>query len=184
LAGKGDFPRAAAHFEKALSIYPDYLVARNDLGAQYLKLKRLDEAERLFQFVLGRDPKNFNAKFNLGLVRVERQDYLNAMAQLRQAMALDPTRPVARLWLGFALLETGDVMGAERELTTALVMGGLECSAANYHLARIYLSRGDVAEADRSIRVYLKESPRGEYAEDARRLLPQIQEQLKPRPRK
>ena len=95
--GKGDFAQAAARFEEALAVYPEYLVARNDLGAQYLKLKRLDEAERHFEFVLARDPKNFNAKFNQGLVRVERRDYADAISKLNQAIAVDGTRPVARL---------------------------------------------------------------------------------------
>ena len=184
LAYKGDFLRAAAHFERALSIYPDYLVARNDLGAQYLKLKRLDAAEKLFLFVLERDSKNFNAKFNLGLVRIERQDYAGAMSDLRQAMEFDPTRAVARLWLGIALLETGDAPGAEVELTKALVMGGTECAAANYHLARIYLGRRDPSEAERAVRSYLKDAPRGEFAEDARRLHQQIQAELKAQPKK
>jgi hypothetical protein len=30
---------------------------------------------------------------------------------------IDSTRPVANLWLGFALLESGDLVTAERELT-------------------------------------------------------------------
>lgn len=167
---KGDFQQAAAHFNAALAIYPDYLAARNDLGAQYLKLKRLNEAEENFNIVLGRDPKNFNAQFNLGLVRIERKDYKDAISQLNQALALDSGRPVTRLWLGFAMLEMGDQPGAERELLKALVMGGAECMAAHYHLARIYLDRGDKAEAARELRAYLEESPRGEYAKEAKQL--------------
>jgi tetratricopeptide (TPR) repeat protein len=181
--GKGDFAQAAARFEEALSIYPEYLFARNDLGAQYLKLKRLDEAEKQFQFVLARDAKNFNAKFNLGLVAVERKDYAAAIAQLNQAIAIDGTRPVARLWLGFALLETDDSAGAERELLKAVVMGGAECAAANYHLARINFGRGDAAEASRLLGVYLEEAPKGEYASDARQLQKQIQTEAKSRPK-
>jgi TolA-binding protein len=46
---KGNITQAADHFQQAVSLYPEYLAARNDLGAQYLKLKRVDEAERLFQ---------------------------------------------------------------------------------------------------------------------------------------
>jgi Flp pilus assembly protein TadD len=180
---KGDFLRAAGHFEQAVQIYPEYLAARNDLGAQYLKLKRLDEAESHFRLVLARDPKNFNAKFNLGLVRVERKDYADAVSQLRQAIALDGTRPVAHLWLGFALLQTGDPAGAEQELTKALVMGGDDCVAANYHLARIYLGRGDAQEAARSARSYLEEAPKGEYAAEARQLLKQIDGETKARPK-
>jgi Flp pilus assembly protein TadD len=179
---KGDFMQAAARFEEALSLYPEYLAARNDLGAQFLKLKRLDEAEKQFRTVLARDPRNFNAVFNLGLVRVERHDYAGAISQLNQAIATDGSRPVARLWLGFALLETGDLPNAERELVKAVVMGGAECAAANYHLARIYLSRGDTAEAARSVRVYLEEAPKGEYADDARQLQKKMQGAVKSQP--
>ena len=174
---KGDFVNAAAHFQEAISIYPEYLAARNDLGAQYLKLKRLDEAEKDFQIVLEKDPKNFNAKFNLGLVRIERKNYPEAILQLNQAIVIDSTRPVARLWLGFALLETGDLAQAERELTKALVMGGGECIAAHYHLARIYLSRGDRTEALRAVRAYLDDAPKGEYAKEAKQLENQIKAQ-------
>jgi hypothetical protein len=83
LVNKGDFTQAAEHFQQAISLYPDYLAARNDLGAQYLKLKRLDEAEKLFQGVIEEDPKNFNAKFNLGLVRIERKNYLEAISRIK-----------------------------------------------------------------------------------------------------
>ncbi len=167
---KGDFNRAAHHFQEAISIYPEYLAARNDLGAQHLKLKQLDQAEKHFHLVMERDPKNFNAQFNLGLVRIERQDYLDAIDQLQRAIAIDTGRPVARLWLGFALLQTGNVAPAERELTRALITGGAECVAAHYHLARIYLLRGDTAEASRAVQAYLMESPKGEYVAEASEL--------------
>ncbi len=176
---KGDVATAATYFEKALSIYPEYLAARNDLGAQFLKLKRIDEAEKNFQMVMTADPKNFNAKFNLGLVRVERKEYPEAIYQLNEAIVIDSTRPVARLWLGVALLESGDLASAEKELMKSLLMGGPECTAAHYHLARIYLSRGDSAEAFRSVRAYLDEAPKGEYANDAKELERKLKAQSK-----
>ena len=177
LVSKGEIMQAAGHFQQAISLYPEYLAARNDLGAQYLKLKRLDDAEKLFQAVLAADPKNFNAKFNLGLVRVERKNYLEAISELRQAIVIDSTRPVARLWLGFALLESGDPASAETELTKALVMGGSECVAAHYHLARIYRARGDTTEALRAVRAYLDEAPKGEYVKEAKQLEDQLRKQ-------
>jgi len=173
---KGNVSAAALHFQEAISIYSEYLAARNDLGAQYLKLKRIDEAEKHFQIVLERDPKNFNAQFNLGLVRIERKDYADAIAQLDRAIVIDSTRPVARLWIGFALLESGDMVSAERELTKALVMGGTECIAAHYHLARVYLARGDKNEALRAVRAYLEEAPKGEYVAEAKQFEAQIKQ--------
>jgi len=174
---KGDVTTAASRFEAALTIYPEYLAARNDLGAQYLKLKRIDEAEKHFQTVIEKDPKNFNAQFNLGLVRVERKAYADAISELNKSIVIDSTRPVARLWLGFALLESGDLGNAERELTKALVMGGAQCVAAHYHLARIYFARGDNDEAVRALHAYLDEAPKGEYAADAKQLEKQIRTQ-------
>jgi len=176
---RGNVVEAASHFQQAVSLYPEYLAARNDLGAQFLKLKRIDEAEQAFRIVIDKDPKNFNAKFNLGLVAIERKNYEDAIAQLNQAIVIDSTRPVARLWLGVALLEMGDLPPAETELTKALVMGGAECVAAHYHLARIYLSRGDTAEATRAVRAYLDEAPKGEYVNDARELEKKLKQQAK-----
>ena len=74
--------------------------------------------------------------------------------------------------------------GAERELLKALVMGGAECAAANYHLARISLGRGDAAEASRYLGVYLEDAPKGEYAEDAKQLQKKIQAEAKSSPKR
>jgi len=167
---KSDFQQAANHFQEALSIYPEYLAARNDLGAQYLKLKLIDEAEKHFETVLAADPKNFNAKFNMGLVQVERHNYTDAIALLNQAVAIDSTRPVARLWIGIAKLEMGDLEVAEQELTRALIMGGDECVAAHYHLARIYFTRGAINDATRSVKAYIQQAPHGEFIKEAKAL--------------
>lgn len=174
LVNKGEFQQAANRFQEALTIYPEYLAARNDLGAQYLKLKQIDEAEKNFEMVLRNDPKNFNAKFNMGLVEVERKHYQQAIAVLNQAIAIDSTRPVARLWIGIARLELGDLETAETELTRALITGGDECVAAHYHLARVYQERGDLAQASRSVQAYIELAPHGELIKEAKELAQQL----------
>lgn len=167
---KGKFAEAATYFEQALQFYPDYLAARNDLGAQYLKLKRIDEAEKHFQIVLTNDPKNFNAKYNMGLVQFERHDYVGALALLNEAISFDSTRAVPHLWIGIVKLEMGNLQEAETSLVRSLLMGGEECVAAHYHLARIYVSRGEMGDATRSIQAYLQQAPRGEYSKEAKDL--------------
>lgn len=167
---KGNYQQAARHFQEALKIYPEYLAARNDLGAQYLKLKQIDEAQKHFELVLANDPKNFNAKFNMGLVQVERHNYRDAIALLNQAVTIDSSRPVARLWIGIAKLELGELDVAEQELTRSLIMGGAECIAAHYHLARIYFNRGAIQDAKRSVQVYIHEAPKGEFIKEAKEL--------------
>jgi tetratricopeptide (TPR) repeat protein len=172
---KGNFLQAATCFEQAVSLYPEFLAARNDLGAQYLKLKRIDEAEKHFQMVLAADPKNFNAKFNMGLVQIERHDYTGAINLLNQAISIDSSRAVAHLWIGIAKLEMGSLQEAETSLVRSLLMGGDECVAAHYYLARLYLSRGEMGDASRSVQAYLQEAPRGELAKEAKELARRIQ---------
>ncbi len=176
---KGKFSEAATYFEQALQFYPDYIAARNDLGAQYLKLKRIDEAEKHFQIVLTNDPKNFNAKYNMGLVQFERHDYVGALALLNEAISFDSSRAVPHLWIGIVKLEMGNLPDAETSLVRSLLMGGDECVAAHYHLARIYVSRGDMGDARRSIQAYLEQAPRGEYSKEAKELAQLIENTAK-----
>jgi tetratricopeptide (TPR) repeat protein len=173
-AGKGDARQAIERFQRAIAIYPDYLDASNDLGAQYLKLKRFEAAAEQFRIVLEKNPGYFNSRFNLGLVLVEQKDYAAAIAQLNQAVAIDGALPAPRLWLGVALLQSGDLPGAERELSRALITGGANFIAAHYYLAHIYMRRGDSAEASRALKAYLEGSPKGEYADEARLLLKKL----------
>jgi TolA-binding protein len=174
LIGKGRRQEAIARLKQAVAIYPDFFIARNDLGAQHLKLKQLDEADTQFRLVLEKHPKYFNSRFNLGLVMIERKNYAEAINQLNQAISVDSSRPVARLWLGVALLEINDLPSAERELSKALITGGGDFTMAHYYLAQVYLRRGDAAEAARALNAYLEEAPKGEYAEQSRLLLRKI----------
>jgi Flp pilus assembly protein TadD len=176
LVSKGRLQESLARLQRAVMIYPDYLIAHNDLGAQYLKLKRLDEAAAQFLLALEKNPKYFNSRFNLGLALIEQKNYADAIIQLRQAVSLDSSRPAAHLWLGIALLQTGELPGAERELSKALIMGGLEFVVAHYHLAQVYLKRDDALEATRALRAYLEEAPKGEYAGEAKLQLKKLEQ--------
>jgi hypothetical protein len=49
-------------------------------------------------------------------------------------------------------------------------MGGTECVAAHYHLARIYFSRGAIQDAKRSVQAYIQQAPRGEFIKEAKEL--------------
>ncbi len=179
LAGKGDISGAAEHLERAVAIYPDYIAAHNNLGVQYLKRQQLDRAAAQFRVALAKEPRYFNSIYNLALVMLERKDYFGAIAQLNQAVAIESTRAAAHLLLGISLLNIGELPGAERALSKALIIGGANYVVAHYYLAQLYLknSRGD--EAIRALQAYLQEAPKGEFAEEARSLLKRWPSQIK-----
>jgi Tfp pilus assembly protein FimV len=76
--------------------------------------------------------------------------------------------------LGVAWLELNQVAAAERALMKALITGGAELPVTHYYLAQIYWRRGDSAAAERALKTYLAEAPKGEQAAAAQALLQKL----------
>jgi tetratricopeptide (TPR) repeat protein len=175
LIEKGDSQKAIESLARAIAIYPDYLMARNQMGVQYLKLRRFREAAEQFQAVIERNPKSFNARLNLGLVRIEEKDYKMAVSELTEAASIDSGRPDAHMWLGVAFLQAGELAGAERELKRTVELDTTEqLSIAHYYFAHTYLRQGQRDLARSELNAYLKQSPLGDRAEEARALLQKL----------
>lgn len=179
--GKGNVYQAIELFQQALTLFPDYIAAHNDLGAQHLKLKQFDQALTHFEQALTKNPKYFNARFNIALVRMEQKNYVEALAQLQQALALDSSQPAVYLWLGIASLDLGDLPGAERALSKALIMGGQPFASAHFYLSKVYLKRRETIEAVQALKAYLNDAPHGEYAAEAKLLIKQLEMDTAPR---
>lgn len=174
LIDKGEIDRAILELNKAIAIYPDYMVARNNLGVQYLKRRRLDEAADQFKIILEKDSKNYNARLNFGIVLVEQKRYREAVEELSRASALDSSQPAAHLFLGIAALDMNDLEVAERELVKALLLGGPQYSNAHYYFAHVYLKTGRREQAAHELDLFLKTARPGEMATQARALLQQL----------
>lgn len=174
LINKGEIDSAISHLNQAITIYPDYLTARNDLGVQYLKQKRLAEAEEQFRTILENSPKYFNARLNLGVVLVEGKRFKEATEELTQAATIDSSHPAVHLFWGIASLEMNDLPVAERELVKALLLGGPKYSNAHYYFAHVYLKTGRREEAANELKLFLKTAPPGEMTAQAHALLEEL----------
>src|SRR5712692_4614243 len=64
---------AIAHLRKAISIYPTFVMALNDLGTQLLAQGKLEEAAEELRRAVAIDGKAFNPNLNLGIVLVQQQ---------------------------------------------------------------------------------------------------------------
>src|SRR5205085_5646584 len=134
---------AIAHLQKAVALYPDFMIAHNDLGAQLLEANRLDEAAVELRAAVKLDPKAFNPCLNLGIVLLKQRQFTDAAKVLDQAISLDPQAPGARLFAGIAHLMLKELDRAEKELRLAYESGGADYALALFHLGQLYLSRGD-----------------------------------------
>jgi tetratricopeptide (TPR) repeat protein len=174
LVREGNPSQAIPHYKRALEIYSEYLMARNDLGVQYLKLKQLPEAAEQFGAAIEINPKVFNPRLNLGIVLVEQKKFLEAIDHLTHALSIDSAQPAAHLYLGIASLETDELPAAERELSKALSLGSAEYSIVHYYLAEVDMKKGDRDGAIRELKTYLDAAPNGEKAAQSRTLLEEL----------
>ena len=116
--GKTDL--AITHYRKAIEIYPNFLTARNDLGAQLMTQGKLEEAAEELRAAIAIDPKAFNPRLNLGMVLVKQHNFVEGATELRTALSLDSTSASAHFYLALALNGMDDSEGAEKEFKTRL----------------------------------------------------------------
>jgi Flp pilus assembly protein TadD len=121
-ANAGRIDEAIALNEKIVAAKPDnteVLVALADL---YNRNKQPKKAEEVLNKVVALDPANAHRTFyNLGVVIENRDDasesdHRKAIEAFRKAIGLKPDYAIAHRDLGFALLRTGDLMAASKEL--------------------------------------------------------------------
>ncbi len=162
---------AIAHLKNAITLYPSYLMAHNDLGAQLLAQGKLDEAAAEFRRAIQIDSKAFNPCLNLGIVLVQQRRFADAAETLKTALALQPNSPAANLYHGLALEGSNDLTSAERELTTAHDLGGAAYAVALFHLGQIHVNKGEREQARQAFEIYLHEAPNGPFAAQARKMI-------------
>jgi tetratricopeptide (TPR) repeat protein len=167
--GRND--EAAAHMRKALSIYPEYLKARNDLGTYLLAQGKLEEAAEVLAEAVKLAPRAFNPRLNLGIVLVRRHEFADAAENLNAALSLDSNSPAAHLYAGLARLGLGESERAEKEFSAAYELGGGQYALAQFHLGQLYMDRGERASALKAFETYLRDMPDAANAEQVRRLV-------------
>jgi tetratricopeptide (TPR) repeat protein len=170
-ADSGKPEEAIAHLRKAINLYPNFAMARNNLGVQLLAAGRLDEAVTELEAAIKIDPKAFNPRLNLGIVLVERHDFDEAAMVLDRALAMSSDSPAAHLYDGLAHMAMGNLAEAQKQFQTAYTVGGNSYSVALFHLGQVYMSEGEREQALHAFEDYLHESPQAANADQVRKLI-------------
>lgn len=164
---------ARAKFERAIELFPDYVDARNELAVLLMRENELAAAESHLLRALAVDSAAANALLNLGLCLVRENRAAQALPHLERAIQLRPTNAAAHLLYGVALLMEGKDELAESILLRAYELGGKQVSQAQYHLARLYSKRNDLARAAEALETYLNDTPNDPNAAQLREMLAQ-----------
>lgn len=170
-AREKNYAKAIAHLQRAVTIYPRYLKAHNDLGAHLLVSGQLDEAAESLARAIEIDPKAFNPRLNMGMVLVQQHRFEEASTELSTALSLESNSASARLYYGRALVGLNNLDAAEKEFKTAYDIGGAEYALALYHLGQLYMGKGDRSAAVQTFETYLRAVPSAANAPEVRKTL-------------
>ena len=174
LAQEGKNKPAIEKLNQAISVHPNFMLAFNELGVQYQKINELEKANEALQSALKISPAAFAPLVNQGIVLVRMKRYSDAEVVLRAALKENDKSAVAHYYFGRALAYLGRFDEAEKELTTAVTLGGDQMKEAHRYLGAIYHARGDTPRAIAELETYLRIAPKAEDADAVRELIKQL----------
>ena len=173
-AKKSEHLAAIEELKLALAEYPSFTQAFNEMGVQYLKLNRLEDADDSFQKALKIDPESLAALINRGIANVMMKRYGEAVPILRKALKKNDQSAVGHYFLGQALANLGLFDAAEKELLASVTLGKQEMKEAHRLLAIIYSSRGAKIKAADELEAYLKLAPDAPDADKLREMIQRL----------
>jgi Tfp pilus assembly protein PilF len=164
----GDGKKAIEQLRGAISFYPEFALALNELGVQYLKIGQADKAAEALRASLRIKPDEFTPRLNYGIALLEKKEMAEAEAQLRQALKVNDASWTAHMYLGITLISLRKYDEAEKELQRTLSIAGDNLSIPHYYLGGIYWRRGDNKRAADELEKYLQLAPKAPEAERIR----------------
>lgn len=172
-SAEGNAIESIAALRRAIAIYPNYLMAHNDLGAQLLDQGQLDDAAGELRAAIKIDPDAANPHINLGIVLERQNNFSESLAALDKGLSIEPESPVAHLYAGMDSVKLNDLVRGEKEFNAAYSLGGNTYSVALLHLGKLYMKTGQRELAIKAFQSYLRESPDAPEAAQVEKLIGQ-----------
>ena len=139
-------------FKKAISLKPDFWDALNNLGVTLEKLKKLDDAIKIYYKIILINPNFSKAYNNLGNVLRKKGDFNRAIEFFYKSISLEPNYPDAHSNLAIILSERGRTSEAIASYKKVLLFKP-KCAATLNSLGNAYK---DQDKFDEAINVYRK----------------------------
>jgi choline-sulfatase len=147
------FDEAERALRAALEKKPGLALAQFDLGLAYEGKGQIEKAIEAYQAELSTNPKAYRAAFNAAKLLQKIGRGREAIAHYRKAIEIDPSFGTGQLYLAKALLDAGDLGGAEQWARSGLTNKPEPRMAplGHYVLADVYERQGRTADARREV---------------------------------
>ena len=145
---------AGARFRALIDRYPDAPGVHYAYGV-FLLSSDSDAALAQFRREIAVNPSSAYPHLEIAFEMLRRGDGRTAEASAKSAVQLEPHLPTARVALGRALVEAGELEAGIRELQTAVNLAP-ESPEMHFALANAYARAGRKADAAREREIFLK----------------------------
>lgn len=169
-----DFPRAIDALKHAISLYPPYVSAYNNLAVIYARQGDRDHERDALQKALSIDDHFAPAYVNLGRMDIATNDFPNAESAFKKAASADPSDAMTYVLLSYTELMNRRFDDAIASSKLAHLQKGTH-AFAHQIAARAFEQKRDGASAITELNVFLKEEPSGLRADSARKELAALQ---------
>ena len=159
--------KAVGLLKEAVAAYPNFPLAFKDMGMLYMKMKEPAKAADALREAHKLSPDNYPTLFTYALALHDSQQFSEAETQFRKAAQKNASAPTPHYYLGLLLIRRHEYDEAEKELKTAVDVGGDELPQAHRLLGGLYWSKRNYKEAANELETFLKLMP---DAPDAPRL--------------
>jgi Tfp pilus assembly protein PilF len=156
---QGRLTDAAAAYQRALQIDPDYPGALSNLAWIYASQGRIDDALPLVQRALEQAPDDVNLLNNLGSIYFQKRRFADAARLFERSIERDPRQPIAHYNLALIRIEEGKHNAAYEHFAHTAGKGPQFVRAYHY-MAVIDAARGNTEEARRLAQIFLSQYTR------------------------
>lgn len=178
LAQGKDYQGAIKELKLAVSEYPRFVSAHNQIGVLYLRLNEADHAEEAFKAALKINPEAYEPLLNRGISLYRLGKFKDAETMFRKTLKVKPDSSVSYYFLGRTFNKLGRNDDAETAFLTCLKMSPNEFNEAHRLLAAIYLDRGSLQRVVEELETYLKLVPTAPDADNLRKVIEQSKRSL------
>ena len=172
-AQAGKNKEAIDQLNQAISEYPNFMLAYNELGVLYMKANDLSKADEALRSALKIAPEHALPLLNHGIVLALMGKFEPAVSELERSLKQKEQSPRGHFYMGQALANLGRFSDAEQHLNRAVELGGDEMKDAHRFLGIIYWRRGEQQRAISELETYLKLAPNAKDADQIRKIIDQ-----------
>jgi len=173
LAHAKDLQGAIKELKLAVSEYPAFVSAHNQIGVLYLRLNEVDHADDAFKAALKINPDAYEPLLNRGISQYRLGKFKDAETMFRGSLKVKADSAVSFYYLGRTLNKLNRNEEAESAFLTCLKMSPDDFKEAHRFLAAIYLDRGALPRVIEELETYLKVVPTASDAANLRNVIEQ-----------